>query len=207
MTYNDERDQLIMANCDLVRKIAQKLKADLPDRIDIDELIGYGYLVLVECAMRFDKSRCASFRTYAGHRIRGGIKDALYCEDMIPRAARRTAEKNGTSHRLPRVVSLDVPRESSSGDTSKSSWSDILIDRSPDVFTHLTQHEFPEDFTKTLQRRERQVLRLCFVDGMNTQGAADKLGLSQRAICRIRSQLVEQARDYYRQHGFSRMNA
>lgn len=199
MTYKDERDRLILAHRGLVRRIAEKMKASLPKRIDVNEMIGYGYLILIECAIRFDKNRGASFTTFATRRIRGGILDALYRDDMIPRHQRRAASKNGTSHKLPRVVSIDEPRRSGEG----ASWADLLIDRSPTVLEHVMRNEFPERFLDVLQRRERQILDLCFVKGYGTQEAADELRITPRLVRMIRASIVDQARRYYHENGFN----
>ncbi len=200
MTYKDERDRLILEHRGLVRRIAQKMKASLPDRIQLSDMIGYGYLVLIECAMRFDKTRGASFVTYATHRIRGGIRDALYREDLIPRSARRAASKNGTSGRLPRVYSLDETR---SKDGEGASWRDLLVDRSPDVFDFVTRNEFPQRFLESLQRNERKVLFLCFRQSLPARRAAVELGLSASRVRQIRAQVVAQAKRFYEDHGFN----
>jgi RNA polymerase sigma factor (sigma-70 family) len=200
MTYKDERDRLIITHRGLVRRIAQRMKSSLPERISLSDMIGYGYLVLVECAMRFDKSRGASFVTFASPRIRGGIQDALYRENLIPRAAHRAASKNGRSDRLPRVLSFDeTPAHKDEG----SSWCDLLIDRSPDVLDHITRYEFPDEFVQGLQRQEREVLRLCFAESLTASRAAAELGLSVSYVRRIRVQVVAQARRFYTDHGFN----
>jgi RNA polymerase sigma factor for flagellar operon FliA len=194
VTYRDERDRLILEHRGLVLSIAKKLKATLPQRIQLSEMVGYGLLVLVECAMRFDKTRGVTFRTYASHRIRGGIKDALYREDLIPRSVRRAASKNGDSQRLPKVCSLDG---------EGMSWRDMLEDRSPGVLDYLTDHEFPDAFIDSLQRNERKVLVLCFTKSYTARRAADELGLSPSRVRQIRTQVVKQARRYYTDHGFN----
>lgn len=206
MTYRDERDRLILENQDLVKSIASQMKASLPKWISLQDMIGYGYLVLVECAMRFDKTRGVAFRTYARTRIRGGIKDALYREDMIPRSVRRAASKNGTSRSLPRVMSMNRATDDCElGREHGNSWSDLLADRSPQVLDHITKHEFPDGFMRSLQRMERRVLDLCFVKSFTARKAAAELGFSPTRICQIRAQVVAQARKYYTEHGFARM--
>ncbi len=61
----------------LVRSLALKIHRGLPRRIDLDDLIGYGQVGLVEAAREFDASRGTRFTTFAYYRIRGAIYDGL----------------------------------------------------------------------------------------------------------------------------------
>jgi RNA polymerase sigma factor for flagellar operon FliA len=61
----------------MVRSLAWKIKQKLPAQVDMDDLIGYGQLGLVQAAQDFDASRGGKFSTYAYYRIRGGILDGL----------------------------------------------------------------------------------------------------------------------------------
>jgi RNA polymerase sigma factor for flagellar operon FliA len=61
----------------LVRSLALKVHRGLPRRIDLDDLIGYGQIGLVEAANEFDASRGTRFATFAYYRIRGAIYDGL----------------------------------------------------------------------------------------------------------------------------------
>ena len=61
----------------LVRSLALKVHRGLPRRVDLDDLIGYGQVGLVEAANEFDASRGARFATFAYYRIRGAIYDGL----------------------------------------------------------------------------------------------------------------------------------
>jgi RNA polymerase sigma factor FliA len=61
----------------LVRSLALKIHRGLPRRIDLDDLIGYGQVGLVEAARDFDPARGIRFATFAFYRIRGAIYDGL----------------------------------------------------------------------------------------------------------------------------------
>ncbi len=61
----------------LVRSLALKIHRGLPRRIDLDDLIGYGQVGLVEAANEYDASRGTRFATFAYYRIRGAIYDGL----------------------------------------------------------------------------------------------------------------------------------
>lgn len=47
------------------------------DAIEVDDLIGYGHLGLLEARTRYDPTRRVPFDVYARHRIRGAIFDGI----------------------------------------------------------------------------------------------------------------------------------
>jgi RNA polymerase sigma factor for flagellar operon FliA len=71
------RDQLVEQYRFYVLKVARSVADALPVHVEIDDLIGYGNMGLLEAASRYDPSRGARFRTYAHARIRGAMFDGL----------------------------------------------------------------------------------------------------------------------------------
>jgi RNA polymerase sigma factor for flagellar operon FliA len=69
--------QAVEACQGLVKSLALKAHRSLPRRIDLDDLIGYGQVGLVEAARDFDPARGVLFATFAYYRIRGAIYDGL----------------------------------------------------------------------------------------------------------------------------------
>ncbi|OYV84498.1 MAG: hypothetical protein B7Z73_15315 [Planctomycetia bacterium 21-64-5] len=70
--------QELIASCQgLVRSLAWKIHANVPRRIELDDLISYGQVGLAEAARDFDPERGHNFTTYAYYRIRGAIFDGL----------------------------------------------------------------------------------------------------------------------------------
>ena len=68
---------LIEQSQGLVRSLATKIHRKLPQSVDVEDLIGYGQVGLVEAARDFDSTRGNQFSTYAYYRIRGAIYDGL----------------------------------------------------------------------------------------------------------------------------------
>lgn len=60
----------------LVYKVAHGLKQNLPEEIDIEDLVSWGYAGLLEAHSRYDESQTSRFATYAYYRVRGAILDA-----------------------------------------------------------------------------------------------------------------------------------
>jgi RNA polymerase sigma factor FliA len=73
----ENREELIERYLPYVRSIAQSIISKLPAQIDINDLIGYGRIGLIEAVERFDRTRGVSFKTFAYYRIKGAIYDGL----------------------------------------------------------------------------------------------------------------------------------
>lgn len=72
-----DRDALIREHQGLVRAVAHKVGKKMPRNIEIDDLVAYGNIGLVEAAGRFDPGGGARFSSYAYYRIQGSIYDGL----------------------------------------------------------------------------------------------------------------------------------
>ena len=68
----------------LVKKIASSIYKRLPDysEVEFDDLVGAGYIGLMEAKQHFDENKKTSFGTYASILIRGRILDYLRTLDV-----------------------------------------------------------------------------------------------------------------------------
>jgi RNA polymerase sigma factor for flagellar operon FliA len=87
------RNILIERYLPLVRYIAERLLAKLPQNIDIDDLTSAGIFGLMDAVKGFDLSRGVKFETYCTTRIRGAILDELRSLDWVPRIVRNKANR------------------------------------------------------------------------------------------------------------------
>lgn len=69
------RNNLILNNISLVKKLARIKKRNLYGNINIDELVSAGNFGLVKAADKFDESKGTEFRSYAVIRIMGEMND------------------------------------------------------------------------------------------------------------------------------------
>ncbi len=91
---NDElRNRLVEHYLHLVRYAAERIRAKLPDEVDVDDLMSAGIFGLVDAIDAFDLSRGVKFETYCAPRIRGAILDELRSMDWVPRLVRHRAQK------------------------------------------------------------------------------------------------------------------
>lgn len=109
-----QRDQLIVHYTDLVRYVASRTAAGLPQSVDVGDLASYGTFGLIDAIDKFDPDRGYKFETYAIARIKGAILDELRSIDWVPRSVRakaRAIEKAHTKleaelHRTPTPTEL-----------------------------------------------------------------------------------------------------
>ena len=73
----------------LVKLVAGRLGIYLNQYIDLDDLVGYGILGLIDAIDKFDPNKNVKFETYASLRIRGAILDAIRKLDWVPRTLRK----------------------------------------------------------------------------------------------------------------------
>lgn len=84
-------DTLVNQHAKLVKRIAYHMMNRLPPSVQVDDLIQAGMIGLLEASRHYDKSRGASFETYAGIRIRGAMLDEIRRSDWTPRSVHRKA--------------------------------------------------------------------------------------------------------------------
>lgn len=87
------RELLILQYLPLVRSIARMMALTLPHTVEVDELVGYGVIGLINAARRFDPKRGVKFETYANPVVRGAILDGLRQMDSVSQTMRRKARK------------------------------------------------------------------------------------------------------------------
>ena len=89
----ESRDQLILHYSPLVKYIASRVSASLPQSVDQADLVSYGIFGLIDAIEKYDMSREIKFETYAITRIKGAIIDELRALDWVPRSVRYRARE------------------------------------------------------------------------------------------------------------------
>ncbi len=91
---NDQeaRNQLILEYLDLVKYQAGRVKTQLPDRIELEDLESYGVIGLIDAIEKFEPERGYKFNSYAQKRIKGEIIDQLRKLDWLPHSIRQKAK-------------------------------------------------------------------------------------------------------------------
>src|SRR4051794_20356482 len=85
------RERLILHYSPLVKFVAGRVAAGLPQSIEQADLVSYGIFGLIDAIDKFDPGRGFKFETYAIARIKGAIIDELRSIDWVPRSVRAKA--------------------------------------------------------------------------------------------------------------------
>jgi len=115
-----ECERLLLLHSPQVRLVAEGLRARLRFAMELEDLMSYGMIGLLNAIERFDPARGVLLKTYAEHRIRGAILDGVRAMDWLPRSARQKerryqetvaqAEEAGAGSRRTPARGLPVPR-------------------------------------------------------------------------------------------------
>ncbi len=87
----EEKNSYVEQYAPLIKYLADRLAARLPDHISRDDLMSSGVLGLIDAIDKFDPSRAIMFKTYAEFRIKGAMLDELRNLDWVPRSIRKKA--------------------------------------------------------------------------------------------------------------------
>lgn len=82
---------MILKYAPLVRFVVGRLVVVVPQVFDLEDLVSYGTIGLIEAVDRFDLGRGVTFESFASERIRGSVIDALRSTDWVPRTSRKRA--------------------------------------------------------------------------------------------------------------------
>ena len=94
-----QREQQIENNLHLVKYQALRLYARVPSQVDLNDLINYGIIGLMDAVDKYDVKRGVKFKTYAELRIRGAILDGLRELDWVPRSFRKRQRELEAAYR------------------------------------------------------------------------------------------------------------
>lgn len=89
----NSRDEIIRECIPLVKGSANRLATFASPSHDKEDLVSAGIIGLLDAIEKYNPTKGASFKTYAGWRIRGAILDEVRALDWVPRSVREKAKK------------------------------------------------------------------------------------------------------------------
>jgi len=97
--HNDlaARDKLVLHHMRVVKYIAGRMAIHVPSSIEMNDLVGWGILGLMDAVDKFDHRQDIKFATYASIRVRGAIIDQIRSLDWAPRSLRSMARRIGAA--------------------------------------------------------------------------------------------------------------
>jgi RNA polymerase sigma factor FliA len=217
-----QRDHLVFAHIDLVRRIAWAVRRRTGSRIDQHDLVQAGLVALVEAAGRYEDLGF-TFATYATTRIRGAMIDHVRQQSAEPRSAllfRKAADqardrldsvlgRTPTDHEMASALGLSPEtyrhRLFHSIEIRCDSLADVYSDcvaafalKEDAIEDRLGRTDMAaavNDALRRLPSREARVLQLYFVEEQSLQDIGSALGVGAARVCQIKKSALARMRD------------
>lgn len=195
-----QRDDAFKLHQGLVRAIAWKIHQRAPRSVDLEDLVAYGQIGLLEAIAAFDATRGRKFTTYAWHRIRGAMLDGLGKMTWFNRAA----YERGDYERTGSVAGAgDAPPARRPAQTELETVG--VMSREPDAGEASLRLEltmFLRDLLAALPEKEALLLRGTFFEGRTLTEAARRVGISTAWASRLQTRTLADLRIALERGGF-----
>ncbi|NQW49084.1 MAG: sigma-70 family RNA polymerase sigma factor [Planctomycetes bacterium] len=206
-----QRDEMFMLHQGLVRAIAWKTHQRLPRSVELDDLVAYGQIGLLESIAAFDATRGRKFTTYAWHRIRGAMLDGLSKMAWFDRAAfegrqyeRKPTDTAATAD-SPAAQEGTAERPPARRPTRNDLENVALMSREADAGAaslHLELVMFLGDLLSGLPEKEAALVRGTFFEGRTLTEAARRVGISTAWASRLQTRTLADLRIALERGGF-----
>ncbi len=205
------RDEMFLLHQGLVRAIAWKTHQRVPHHVEIDDLIAYGQIGLLEAITAFDAERSRKFTTFAWHRIRGAILDGLGTMSWFNRAKFERSEYEQPVASSPATASATdsttaAPVSARGRRPTRSGLEDVAVmSREPDAGDDVLKREmiaFLRDLVGALPEKEAGLLRGVFFEGRTLTEAARRVGISTAWASRLQTRTLADLRVALERSGY-----
>ncbi len=218
-------EEKVLKYLPLVRSIAYRIHKHLPDVVDLNDLIGYGILAVVEALPKLDEGK--NPQSYLKLRIKGAMYDYLRSLDFGSKSLRRRekeikAKLEELTNQLGRdptdeelIAALGYKREAFYSDLQRISASYLLslddlfkegrsyeevfpssVGSSPEE--NAIKEDLKEKILKTLEcldQREKLVLQLIFYEEIPAKEVAKLLKVSTARVSQIKESALSKLRE------------
>lgn len=220
-------ENLVEQNLSLVEALARKILRSLPSFVEVEDLIGFGQLGLVEASRRFDPSRGVLFKTFAYYRIRGAIFDGIRKMSWFKGAANRQTTFEAASNEV-----LQESAESDMGGGRRILSVEEQIERTKDLIENIAaarilsldadeapvelanEEALPDEVTEVaelstvmracickLDKKERGVIEDYYFNHLTLEEAGAKFGLSKSWTSRLHARALKKLLALCRESG------
>ena len=225
-----EQESIVRHFAPKVKYLALRLKARLPQSVELSELISAGTLGLMESFGKFKPAMGNKFETYAENRIKGAMLDNLRKLDWFPRSLRRRvktldeaiykietemhkaaseeelAEKTGMSLKEVREGLEALQNQFCiSLELVQDSISSDEPNREGEPFAQMMFSERIDHLAALIDEltpREKLVLSLYYSEELNMRETAEVMGITEGRVSQLHSQaLARLRREFTQRHG------
>lgn len=212
----------------LVKRAVSRVRPFLPDFVQEDDLIGYGFVGLLEAIDRFEPHKGVPFEAYAVKRIQGSILDGLRAMSWLPRNLHRKARQVEETIDELRSHLGRQPTEEEVADglgVSVQDYQTLLHDVGPVAlmpFDEITEHGGEDKSAQPWRRiekdellaavavcieelpeREKLVVTLYFQRDLTLKEIAQVLGVSEGRACQLKTQALLRLRAALSAQGYA----
>jgi RNA polymerase sigma factor for flagellar operon FliA len=206
----------------LIRRAAMRLVRKVPEHITVGDLIGYGWVGLMEAYQRAQPDMPAQeFEAYASYRIRGAMLDYLRTLDPATRDLRRASRKltdviralTGRFNRPPQEEEIAAELETSiddyhvllqrisQGGLARLEVLDLdridIDNESTPVDEEIARKELGQavaEAIETLPQKLQQVLALYYQEECTLREIGLVLGVTESRVCQLHSEAMHRLR-------------
>jgi RNA polymerase sigma factor for flagellar operon FliA len=207
----------------VVRRIAMKLVRRLPSQITMDDLIGAGWVGMVEALRRRDGIPTEEqFESYAAHRVRGAILDYLRSLDPMTRKMRGASRqitaaikaftarvgRSPAEEEIAGELGMDLEsyrvllHQVAQADPTRVELTDFSSPRSgsdtaPDIMAQ--RHELADRIAaavETMPERLQLILSLYYQEECSFREVGEVLGVTEARICQLHAEAIHRIRAY-----------
>lgn len=190
----ERRNDLILSFRPYVIRVAHAVVLTVPTYVELDDLIGWGILGLIEAADRFDGSRGVPFRSFAHYRIKGAIYDGLRREFGAHVPAQLTNEE------LAAEPSDVFCADAAYGDRGSADLLRFAEDLAPDHLVWIAElRGLVDEAMESLLPIEREVLRHHYFLDKPIVALAGARNLSKSWLSRVHTRALAKLRQEFGQ--------
>ncbi|MEK9684219.1 MAG: FliA/WhiG family RNA polymerase sigma factor [Rhodospirillaceae bacterium] len=210
-----DKENLINGNIDLVRRIAYRIHGRVGQYAEVEDLIQYGVIGLIEAANNFSNIKDGTFANYASVRIKGEILDHLRRSSTLSRQnIKRRKQIEASREKLRQMLGREPNPEELAKQLDISprellKWEGQIAQgnvQSIEDFFHETSTLFSSndegqdsildsklrvqilsEKLRELDKNQALVLQLYFVEELNTYEIAEVMELTPGRISQIKS--------------------
>lgn len=216
------KNELIENYVYLVKLVAGRLGMYLNHYVELEDLIGYGVMGLIDAIDKYDYTKNVKFETYASLRIRGAIIDEIRKLDWVPRSLRKKQKDLNKIHSELECELGRVPTDDEVAnrlEMDKDAYLQLLQESNVNALVFIEDYKLqvesikedtsnsPDDqierkemiaylaeAIKTLPEREQMVISLYYFDEMTLKEISAILEVSESRVSQLHTKGVSRLR-------------
>ena len=219
------KERLVEECQGLVRFLAQQVRSRTPSWVEMDDLVGYGQVGLMQAARDFDPTQGTKFSTYAYYRIRGAIFDGVnkltWCrstrdaeskyDQLTDSAIQMTSANSPPSDSVAQEASwlsrtagaLAVSYLAAADGSGRTA--DVVDPAARAPWSGMVQRETHLQLSQAIDRLPADaaaLVRAVYYEDQTLQEAADRLKISKSWASRMHARALEQLARHMKQANF-----